>query len=116
MSDGNNSILESIKKLLGIPAEDKHFDPDIQMHINASLAALTQMGVGPEGGFFISDSSASWDDLLGGDSRLEFAKTYVYYKVRLGFDPPTATSAIDAINRQVSELEWRLNTAVEHNA
>lgn len=111
----NNSILDSIKKLLGISADDNNFDMDILMHINASIAALAQMGIGPEGGLFITDNSSSWDDLLSGDTRLEFAKTYIYYKVRLGFDPPTASSAVDAINRQISELEWRMNVAVEHN-
>ena len=111
----NNSILDSIKKLLGISADDNSFDMDILMHINASIAALAQMGIGPEGGFFFLFHSSSGDELLLGDPRLEFAKTYIYYKVRLGFDPPTASSAVDAINRQISELEWRMNVAVEHN-
>ncbi len=107
------SILTSIKKLLGIEEEYKHFDPDIVMQINSAFGVLTQLGVGPEEGFFIEDEGAVWSDYLFGDRRLEFVKTYIYLKVRLGFDPPQSSAAIEAINRQISELEWRINLTVE---
>ena len=107
------SILTSIKKLLGIEEEYKHFDPDIVMQINSAFGVLTQLGVGPEEGFFIEDEGAVWSDYLFNDRRLEFVKTYVYLKVRLGFDPPQSSAAIEAINRQISELEWRINLTVE---
>ena len=42
-----DSILTSIKKLLGITEEYEHFDQDIIMHINSVFSVLTQLGVGP---------------------------------------------------------------------
>lgn len=108
-----DSILTSIKKLLGISEEYEHFDPDIVIHINSAFSVLTQLGVGPEEGFRIEDASAVWSEFLYDDPRIEFVKTYVYLKVKLGFDPPLSSAAIEAINRQISELEWRINVAVE---
>lgn len=108
-----DSILTSIKKLLGITEEYEHFDADIVMHINSAFSVLTQLGVGPEDGFRIEDSSNDWSELLCDDYCLEFVKTYVYLKVKLGFDPPLSSAAIEAINRQISELEWRINVSVD---
>lgn len=108
-----DSILTSIKKLLGITEEYEHFDADIVMHINSAFSVLTQLGVGPEDGFHIEDSSTYWSEFLHDDPRLEFVKAYVYLKVKLGFDPPLSSAAIDAINRQISELEWRINVSVD---
>lgn len=108
-----DSILTSIKKLLGITEDYEHFDQDVIMHINSALSVLTQLGVGPEAGFSIEDSSTIWSDFVGNTSKLEFIKTYVYLKVRLVFDPPTSSAVIDAINRQISELEWRINVTVD---
>ena len=107
-----DSILISIKKLLGIAEEYDHFDPDIIIHINSTFSVLTQIGIGPEEGFFIKDASTTWSDYLHNDCRLEFVKKFVYLKVRLGFDPPSSSGAIEAINRQISELEWRISVAV----
>ena len=108
------SILTSIKKLLGIAEEYEHFDNDIIMHINSVFMILTQLGVGPSRGFMITDSSATWDDFLPEDSdNLQAVKTYMYMKVRLMFDPPTSSAVMESMNRMVSEFEWRLNTAVD---
>ena len=108
------SILTSIKKLLGIAEEYEHFDNDIIMHINSVFMILTQLGVGPSKGFMITDSSASWDDFLPKDSeKLQAVKTYMYMKVRLMFDPPTSSAVMESMNRTISELEWRLNVAVD---
>lgn len=110
------SILTSIKKLLGITEDYTHFDADIIMHINSALMILTQLGVGPPEGFTISDDLAIWDDFLGEDNRqLELVKSYVYLKVKLLFDPPISSAAIDAIKFQISEYEWRLNVAAEES-
>lgn len=106
------SILTSIKKLLGIAEEYTHFDPDIIMHINTALFTLTQLGVGPSAGFSIDDAEDRWSDFVD-TSRIESVKTYVYLKVRLVFDPPTSSAVIESINRNISELEWRLNVAVD---
>ena len=108
-----DSILTSIKKLLGITEEYDHFDKDIVMHINSAFSVLTQLGVGPKEGFSIKDASTTWSELLNDDLRLESVKTYVYYKVKLGFDPPQSSYAIESINRQISELEWRINVMAE---
>ena len=109
-----DSILNNIKKLLGPSADDKNFDPDIIMHINTAFSVLCQLGVGPTTGFSISDESKEWSDFLPPDStKLEMVKTYVYLKTKLYFDPPPTGVLIDAINRQISELEWRINVAAE---
>ena len=109
-----DSILTSIKKLLGIAQECTDFDMDLIIHINSVLMILTQLGVGPEKGFTIGDSRDLWKDFLEDDlSKLEAVRTFVYLKVRLIFDPPSNSAVIESINRTISELEWRLNVAVE---
>ena len=107
------SILTSIKKLLGIMEDYKHFDPDLIVCINSALGILTQLGVGPSGGFAISDESAVWTDFAPDDARLEFIKSFVHLKVRLLFDPPLNSAVIESINRMLSELEWRIMVAVD---
>lgn len=108
------SILTSIKKLLGIAEEYKHFDTDIIMHINSAFSVLTQLGVGPEEGFRIEDASTEWSEFLYDDPRLEMVRTYVYLKVKQVFDSNSSSSAvIEAINRQIQELEWRINVTVD---
>lgn len=108
-----DSILTSIKKLLGIEEEYTQFDNDIIMHINTVFLNLTQLGVGPAEGFLIEDDSATWDDFIGDSNQLQAVKTYVYLKVKLLFDPPLSSSVTESINRIISELEWRLNVAVD---
>lgn len=108
------SILTSIKKLLGITEEYEHFDTDIIMHINSAFSVLTQLGVGPEEGFRIEDASTEWSEFLYDDPRLEMVRTYVYLKVRIVFDSTALTSAvIESMNRQIAELEWRINVTVD---
>lgn len=108
-----DSILTSIKKLLGITEEYEHFDPDIIMHINSAFMILNQLGVGPEEGFAIKDKNSTWDEFLSGGANLEAVKTYVYLKVKLMFDPPLSSTVIEAIKSQISELEWRLNASTD---
>ena len=109
----DSSILTSIKKLLGIAEEDTSFDQDIIMHINTVFAILSQLGVGPANGFSIEDDSAIWGDYLGNATNLELVKSDIYMKVRSMFDPPTSSILADAMNKNISELEWRINTAVD---
>ena len=108
-----DSILTSIKKLLGIAEEYTQFDEDIIMHINTVFLNLTQLGVGPEEGFAIEDDVASWEDFINDNTQLQAVKTYVYLKVKLLFDPPLSSSVIESMNRMIAELEWRLNVAVD---
>lgn len=107
------SILKTTKKLLQLNVDDTSFDTDVILHINAALAALTQLGVGPKAGFEIENDGAKWADFFGVDPTLNMVKTYVYLKVRLAFDPPQTGSLMDALQRQITETEWRLNVARE---
>lgn len=109
-----DSILTSIKKLLGIDASYTHFDQDIIMHINSVFAILNQLGVGPEKGFRINGSEETWATYLGNDALLEDVKTYVYLKVQLMFDPPTISAVLESKTKLASELEWRISVAVEN--
>lgn len=108
-----DSILTSIKKLLGIAEDYKHFDDDIIMHINSVFSILTQLGVGPEKGFSIKDETSVWTDFVPENPRLESIKTYVYMKVRLIFDPPISSAVMDSMKQCIAEFEWRLNHEVE---
>lgn len=107
------SILTSIKKLLGITEEYDQFDPDIIMHINSVFMILTQLGVGPAEGFSIEDDTSVWSDFIQDIKKLESVKTYIYLKVKLAFDPPLSSAVIESMNRLINELEWRLNVAAE---
>lgn len=109
----DESILTSIKKLLGITEDYEHFDQDIIMHINSVMMILNQLGVGPTNCFSISDKTSIWSDFLSEETNLESVKTYIYLKVRLLFDPPSNSYVIDSINRMINEFEWRLNVAAE---
>lgn len=102
-----DSILVSVKKLLGIDAEYTIFDPDIIVHINTAFAVLNQLGVGPEEGFMIESDSEVWDNYIV-DYNFMMAKTFVFLKVKIAFDPPSSTALLESMNRQLDELTWRL--------
>jgi hypothetical protein len=103
------SILNSTKKILGIAADYTVFDLDIITHINTAFSTLTQLGVGPAHGFMISDETETWQDFIGDDLQNNSVKSYVFLKVRSLFDPPQTSYLIQATERQIQELEWRLN-------
>jgi hypothetical protein len=107
------SILTSIKKMLGITEDYTHFDADIIMHINSVFSILTQLGIGPEDGFVIQDDKAVWTDFIKDNSKMEAVKSYMYLKVKLLFDHPLSSAVIESTNRMISEYEWRLNVASE---
>lgn len=107
------SILTSIKKLLGIAEEYDHFDADLIMHINSVFMTLTQLGVGPSEGFYIEDDQAYWEDFVPEPGELQAIKSYMHLKVRLLFDPPLNSAVIESYNRSISEFEWRLNVAAD---
>lgn len=110
----DDSILDSIKKILGMPPEYDVFDTDLVIHINSVFGILAQLGVGPEGGFSISDNTTLWKAYLGNSKDLEMVKSYIALKVRLVFDPPTTGAVMDAMKEQIREYEWRLNVQVDH--
>lgn len=113
------SILTSIKKLLGIPADYTNFDVDIILHINTVFMTLKQLGVGPAEGFAIEDDTAVWSDFIDDEKNTELTtllsatKSYIHLKVKLLFDPPLSTAVIEATNQMINELEWRLTTETE---
>lgn len=111
-----DSILTSIKKLLGIDESDDHFDVDIIMHINTAFMTLYQLGVGPSKCFKITTDEQTWFDFLGKSDDFEAVKTYVYRKVRASFDPPSSSFVLDAMDRQIKEDEWRLQIQAEMEA
>ena len=102
-------ILSSVKELLGISYEDESFDFEILMHINATLAVLFQMGVEEAVDTPIIDITTTWRELFGDRTDLEMVKTYIYFKVKSMFDPPTNSAGLESLNRVMKEFEWRIN-------
>jgi hypothetical protein len=109
-----DSILTSVKKMLGITEEYDVFDRDLVMHINSVFMILTQLGVGPANGFTIINKDNVWTDFISEDNKnFEAVKSYMFLKVRLIFDPPTGSIMKDCMRQMINELEWRLNLAAE---
>ena len=111
------SILKSTKKILGIAEDYDVFDLDIITHINSAFSTLTQLGVGPAEGFMIQDDAAVWTGSTGTnvDFQWNSVKSYVFLRVRMLFDPPQTSYLISASERQIQELEWRLNVHREED-
>ena len=108
-----DSILMTIRKLVcGNPYAD-HFDTDLLVHINACFSILNQLGVGPENGFVVTDETQNWGDYTADSTVLNMVKTYVTLKVKKIFDPPLTSSVLEAMDKEISQLEWRLNVAVD---
>lgn len=110
------SILSSIKKLLGIGEDYTHFDVDIIAHINSVLMVLNQLGVGPSAGFMITGNDETWADFIPDEAHRKLYSSlvsYVHHRVRLLFDPPQNSALIESTNRIISEYEWRLMVAAE---
>ena len=97
------SILTSIKKSLGITEDNTFFDDDLIMHINSTISILTQIGVGPKSGFCIKSDQETWDELLENYQCLDLVKSYVFFRVKLMFDPPrnSNTRCIKKANRRI---------------
>ena len=112
MADMNGSILDSIKKNLGIVPDYTAFDDQIILAINAAFSTLHQLGFGPDEGFEITGIDEFWSDIIE-EPRFNFVKSYVCMKVRVMFDPPTSSYALDALNKQIAEYEWRIKSEIE---
>ena len=108
-----NSVLLSIKKLLGIAEDYDHFDEQILMCINSVLATVHDIGITPTKPIRVWGDTDTWNQIVGTRNDIEDVKTYVYLKVKILFDPPQSSSHIEAINRQIAEIEWRLNVRAE---
>lgn len=113
MTANPNSILDSVKKVLGFEPEYTAFDLDIILHINGAFGSLQQLGVGSETGFVIEDNTTLWSQYISQLLYLGMVKQYIFMTVRLAFDPPGTSFAIDAFDKQIQQLAWRINVAVE---
>ena len=111
------SILNSVKKDIGIGSDYDHFDPEIITAINTAFSTLNQLGVGPSSGFSISDDTTEWSDYISDPDSptLGFVKTYVSKKAKMLFDPPTSSALMEAMKENLKELEFRINVSVDPN-
>lgn len=109
-----DSILTTMKKMLGITEEYTHFDTDLIIHINSMISVLTQMGVGDPAGFRIKDVNTMWSDWIDERIDLESIKTYLYLRVKLLFDPPANSTVINAYNEMLKELTYRIYTLLDN--
>lgn len=108
-----DSILNTIKKLLGFMPDYDAFDTDIIININMVFNILNQLGVGPVEGFFITGPNETWDQYISDMRKFEMVKSYIYLKVKQIFDPGTSSALNNAIEAQIKELEWRLNVQAD---
>lgn len=102
-----DSILDSIKKNLGIPLEETHFDGELTIHINTNLSILKQLGVGTPS-FIVYDNTDLWSEFIDVDDIIPMATIFVYMKTKLIFDPPLSGTVIDSFKSQIQETEWRI--------
>lgn len=107
------SIITTIKQMLGIAEDDTSFDNELIVHINSAISALTQLGVGPVEGFRITGSTEEWSDLIGARQDIDNVKSAIYYRVRLAFDPPQNSFLVDSLKKQSDEVEWRIEVAID---
>lgn len=105
----SDSILLSIKSMLGIDANMNAFDFEIIQHVNAAFTTVHQLGVGPIEGFLIKNENDDWSDFSSDPKLVNLARSYIYKKVRLAFDPPTNSFLNTSIENQIKEDEFRLN-------
>lgn len=113
MSEESISILDTIKKLIGLDKDYGAFDLDLIVAINSSFTILRQLGVGPTSEYSISGPDETWSDFFDSKKQISLAKSYIYLRARLLFDPPASGSLLDAIKQQISEFEWRLTIQAE---
>lgn len=107
-----DSILNSVKKKLGILEDYTHFDEEIILDINTSFMTLNQLGIGPEEPFMITGATEIWDDFIE-DGRIEAVKSYIPLKVRLLFDPPQQSFMLNSVQDRIAELEFRMMVQAE---
>ena len=110
-----DSILSTIKKLLGIVEDYNVFDMDITTNVNSAFSTLNQLGVGPVNGFFITGSNETWNEFSEDPILIEWVKTYIYLRTRIIFDSSSMSSYVmESIKQTISELEFRMNVYSEN--
>lgn len=111
----DESILTSVKKLIGMTEEYDVFDIDLITHINSVFMILRQLGVGPTNGFSIKDDSAKWSEFLPlDDPNFNGVQTYMYLKTQMVFDPPSSSIMKECRQKMLDELEWRLHVEADY--
>lgn len=115
MPEFSGSILTDVKDQLGIDESCEDFDQNILAQINGAIFNLRQLGVGPKKGFLVTSKEQTYSDYLGDEQSLEYpdVRLYLFYKTKLGFDPPTSGSVLEVIKQMILEIEWRLNAQVD---
>lgn len=113
MGEESLSILNTIKKLIGLDKDYGAFDLDLIVAINSSFTILRQLGVGPTYEYSISGPDETWSDFFADAKQISLAKSYIYLRSKLLFDPPASGSLLDAMKQQISEFEWRLIVQAE---
>ncbi len=108
-----SSILQTVKKMIGIQPDYEIFDADLIVDINAAFMTLQQLGVGPKEGFMISGADEEWTDFDPSGTLLNAVTQYVFLKTKLVFDPPATSFVLDSYNKLIQELEWRMNVHAE---
>lgn len=110
----DESILNSIKTMLDVPLDQTSFDLELINYINGAFFTLNQLGVGPKTPFVLENGDATWSDFTSDINKLQLVKQYVFLKVKTVFDTAAVgSSSLSAFERQISEMEWRLNVAVD---
>lgn len=113
-----DSILNYVKKRIGISKDCDDFDTDILGAANLAFSTLTQLGAGPKTGFWLEDENTEWSDYLDESDPqykvlLGFIKEYIYIKARLSIDIPTSSILVEVLERNYKELEVRIKDEIE---
>lgn len=110
LSELSDSILSSVKKLIGISEDDESFDLDIMLNINAAASTLFQLGVLKKP-FTVTSKEDIYEDLApcATEDVINQIKMYFFYKTRIGFDSATMSGTVmEALKEMIKEAEWRL--------
>ena len=111
-----NSVLNTIKKLLGLDADDDSFDSDICIGINSAILTLSQLGLEGTEGFIVTSDEQEWSDYLNDNKLLPMVQQYIYLKTKMSFDPPQNSIVGENLKQILTELEWRIRMVSETNS
>lgn len=109
-----DSIVDSVKKTIGITVEDESFDVDLIVHINSIFMVLNQLGIGPREGFAITNKDQKWSDYLADSPNVKAVESYMILRVKALFDPASTSYTQQAFEKICLEMEWRLVYQQEH--
>ena len=107
----SESILNTVKTMLG-PTEDYvAFDTDIIVHINSAFERLCELGVGPTVPFFITSADEVWSQF---DTNVSWqVMRYIVLYVKRIFDPTANATIKQTYDEEINKLEWLMNSVAE---